>query len=381
MTIIKNKANISAEGIVYKSSVGAFSGLDGGFANNIMQSAGISVAPTFKKSNMFRSMSGIFTAQKGYGYIITSTSTVNLPTSPSTGDTIFIVCDTSSNVVVTAYSGQVISIQSVISNYQGTATSAARGNALTLVYNSSDTSWIAIDKVGVWTLNAFNTATIGASTYFCVDGADPLANGAPPATGTSVIPIDKCSIKTFSQPTTSRRPIYNSAVLNGLGALQSNSANNTSLSVSSGITLSTTTSIIILAQPSSTTNAYMFGGSGISNSPAIISNFAGLNYEFYDSADRYTISASATGFNLIEVYQTDASNVQAILNGVLVFTNIPTMAINSTNIVALFCSTPALNTLTGYIAEICIYRSILTNSQKINMRRYMAQKWGLAIPS
>lgn len=375
-----NKINLKAQGLAYRSSAGVFSGIDASTANFVLQSVGTLLAPTFVKPNIFLTTSGTFNASKGRGYIVTGASTITLPSAPATGDTVSIVCDTASAVVVTASPGQVISIQAVISNYAGTATSTAIGDSLTLVYNSGDTSWIAQKVVGSWTLNTFKPSSI-ANGLFWVDSADPLGTGTPPTTGTNVLPVDKMGLRTITQATTSRRPVYDSAVLNSLGCLKSDAANNTNLAVSGGVTFSSGTSFILLAQPSSAANAYLFGGNGGSNIPTILSNFGGLSYEWFNGADRYTISAGATGFNLIEIYQTDATDVTAFLNGVSAFSHVPTVSLSPRNVTSLYSSSGALNVCTCYTAEFFIYRAVLTAAQKINIRRYIAQKWGLAIPS
>ncbi len=381
MSVIKNKTNLSAQGLAYKSAAGAFSGLDGGTANNVLQSRGTLLAPALVKPNVFMPASGTFTATKSRGYILTAVSAITLPAAPSTGDTIAFVNDNATGVVITAAAGQVISIKNVISNYAGTATSITQGESLTLVYNASDTSWIASKVSGNWVLNTFKPNSITGG-YIWMDGADPLGNGIPPTTGTNVLPVDRMGVKTFSQATAGLRPIYDSAVLNSLGCLKSTNASNTFLSIAaSGVAYNTTTSFIMVTQPSSAINSYFFGGSAIGNAPAFLSNFAGVSYEFYDNSDRYVISAGATGFNLIEVYQTDATNTEAFLNGVSVFSNTPTVALNGARITGIFGSFPATNICTNYIAEFFIYRAILTAAQKTNIRRYIAQKWGLAIPS
>lgn len=380
MTVIKNKTNIGTQGLAYRSTAGAFSGIDGGAANNVLQSNGTALAPTLVKPNVFMLASGTFTATKSRGYILTAASTITLPAAPSTGDTIAFVCDTASNVVLTAASGQVISIQNVISNYAGTATSAASGNSLTLVYNSSDTSWIASKVSGTWTLNTFKPNSI-INGLIWVDGADPLGTGVPPTTGTNVLPVDKMGIKTLAQATAGLRPIYDSGVLNSLGCLKATNASNTFVAVSGGVGYVTNNSWIMVTQPSSAASAYLLGSNGTSNSPTILSNFGGLSYEWFNGANRYTISAGATGFNLIEIYQTDAVTTTAVLNGVTVYTNVPSVAMFGQNITGLFGASAGLNIGSFYLAELFMYRAPLTAAQKTNIRRYVAQKWGLAIPS
>lgn len=374
-----NDLNLNAQGIAYLSS-GAFSGVDGSTANFVLQSKGTNLAPSSVKPNMFLTTSGTFTAVKSRGYILTGASTITLPTSPVTGDTIHFALDTSSTVVITASSGQVISIQNVISNYAGTATCSTQGASLVLVYNGGDTSWIAYKTIGTWTLNTFLVSSVGNGLMW-LDGADPLGTGTPPTDGSNTLPVDKLAMKTLAQATSSKRPVYLSNTLNGRGVLAANAANNTFVAVSGGNTYSANTSIFMVMQPSTASSAYSFGGTGGNNSPSFISNFGGLSYEFYHVFDRYTFSAGATGFNLLELYQVDATSVVGYLNGVQVFSAVPTVVFNATQINALFCAADTLNNFTGDIAEFFLFRTVVSDSIKLNLRRYIAQKWGLAIAS
>jgi len=93
-----------------------------------------------------------FSAAANQGYFVTGTATAALPASPSQGDTIEFIVDTTNILTITANTGQVIRIGSAVSAAAGTAASNARGDSAVLVYRSSDTAWIAKSVIGTWTV-------------------------------------------------------------------------------------------------------------------------------------------------------------------------------------------------------------------------------------
>lgn len=93
-----------------------------------------------------------FAAAVNNGYFVTGTATATLPASPSQGDTIRFIVDAANVLTVTANTGQFIRVGSSVSASAGTAASNARGDALTIVYRSSDTTWLTMSSMGVWTV-------------------------------------------------------------------------------------------------------------------------------------------------------------------------------------------------------------------------------------
>jgi hypothetical protein len=94
-----------------------------------------------------------FSAVSNNGYFVTGTATATMPASPSQGDRITFILDTTNVLTVTANTGQVLRIGSTVSASAGTAASNARGDSVTFIYRSSDTAWIAMSVVGTWTVN------------------------------------------------------------------------------------------------------------------------------------------------------------------------------------------------------------------------------------
>lgn len=94
-----------------------------------------------------------FSPAVGNGYFITGNATATLPASPSQGNMIsFIVDAAATTVTVTANTGQVIRVGTAVSATAGTAANNARGDALTLIFRSSDSAWIAREVIGTWTV-------------------------------------------------------------------------------------------------------------------------------------------------------------------------------------------------------------------------------------
>lgn len=96
--------------------------------------------------------SGAFNAVKQNGYFITTTATATLPASPSEGDTISFIVDSTNLLTITANTGQTLRFSSAVSASAGTAVSTKQGDSATLVYKSTGTVWIAQNFVGNWTL-------------------------------------------------------------------------------------------------------------------------------------------------------------------------------------------------------------------------------------
>ena len=96
--------------------------------------------------------SGTVTAVVGNGYFITATSTSTLPASPSEGDTVKYIVDTTQFLTITGNTGQKIRFNSQLSGAAGTAVNTARGDSVELVYRATGTTWFALGFTGNWTI-------------------------------------------------------------------------------------------------------------------------------------------------------------------------------------------------------------------------------------
>lgn len=97
--------------------------------------------------------SGTFSAAVNNGYFLTAASTITLAATTTNGDSAMFICDTASNVIITANAGQRIRIGSSQSSVAGTATSAVIGNAINLRYRNADSTWFSQGgPEGTWSL-------------------------------------------------------------------------------------------------------------------------------------------------------------------------------------------------------------------------------------
>lgn len=88
-------------------------------------------------------VSGALSAAADTGYFVTGTCTATLPASPSQGDTIKFVVDTTNILTITANTGQVIRQGNNASSTAGTAVSSQRGDSMDLVYRAANATWWA----------------------------------------------------------------------------------------------------------------------------------------------------------------------------------------------------------------------------------------------
>jgi len=96
-----------------------------------------------------------FAAASENGYFVTATATATLPGSPSQGDMIAFAVDVDPGtglLTIQANTGQYIRIGKAISLAASTVINNFQGDSLVLIYRASDTTWIADDVLGTWTV-------------------------------------------------------------------------------------------------------------------------------------------------------------------------------------------------------------------------------------
>ena len=129
---------------------------------NILGTAGVSVTtnPSTNTATISISSSGITfndvatstLATVDTGYFATAALTLTLPASPTQGQFIIAIVDTTGSVVLQANTGQFIRSGSGISSSGGSATNNARGDALTLYFRAANSTWISTATEGTWDL-------------------------------------------------------------------------------------------------------------------------------------------------------------------------------------------------------------------------------------
>lgn len=88
--------------------------------------------------------SGAFNAVASNGYFITNTSTSTLPASPSEGDYIAYIVDTTNILTIQANTGQTIRIGTTLSTTAGTCANTARGDSIELIYRATGAVWCSL---------------------------------------------------------------------------------------------------------------------------------------------------------------------------------------------------------------------------------------------
>lgn len=126
--------------------------------------------------------------------------------------------------------------------------------------------------------------------------------------------------KHYGMNTVAKQPTYKTNILNGRPVVRF-AAGDALGADPSARTHSVANTMILVCTPSSTTNSYIFGGSGGAGTPAFISGFASKSFEYFNgSGERATFAASTSGFHILTVTRTDSSgNVVGYLDGAQVF--------------------------------------------------------------
>lgn len=100
----------------------------------------------------FSQVSSTSTSVLNSGEIVTAAVTRTLPATAGLidGDTVIFTATTAGNLVVTANTGQTITIGNAVSSSGGTATSSVAGSALTLRFDATAVTWRSIATQGNW---------------------------------------------------------------------------------------------------------------------------------------------------------------------------------------------------------------------------------------
>lgn len=93
-----------------------------------------------------------FNAAASNGYFVTASLTATLPASPTNGQAIEFYVDASATLTIQANTGQTIRVSTSVSASAGTAANTNAGDAMQLVYRSTNTQWCADSFVGSWSV-------------------------------------------------------------------------------------------------------------------------------------------------------------------------------------------------------------------------------------
>lgn len=150
ITVNAPELSISTNSGTATSAAHAISVLGGGTVTT--SGSGSTVTVTGSNSLPFIDQGTSITVASQTGYFVTAAATLTLPSSPTQGNIISIVVDTTGTVTVQANAGQKIRMGAVLSATAGKAVNLLRGDCLTLVYRSSGATWFVNASMGNWTV-------------------------------------------------------------------------------------------------------------------------------------------------------------------------------------------------------------------------------------
>lgn len=128
-----------------------------GTSGQVLTSNGASANPSYQTlpftQTPWTDEATSFAVVVGNGYFVTANATATLPASPAQGNICSFAVDNATAILtITANTGQLIRLGTTVSAAAGTCVSNKDGDSITLVYRASDTSWIATQSVGTWTI-------------------------------------------------------------------------------------------------------------------------------------------------------------------------------------------------------------------------------------
>lgn len=144
-----------------------------------------------------------------------------------------------------------------------------------------------------------------------------------------------------------------------------------------------TNTLIVVCTPSSTANSYIFGGGHGGGTPAFISGFSSLAFEYYNgSGERATFAASTSGFHILTLTRSNSGTADGYFDGVSAFS----IAIDGGNNwngsevseIGANGAGGGDDFYNGDIAEILHWPSVLSGGNLTLIHNYLKSKYGIA---
>ena len=130
----------------------------------------------------------------------------------------------------------------------------------------------------------------------------------------------------------------------------------TTISTATPVTSTDSTSVYFIGTKSISTNTYVFGGTASASAPAVISEYGGVDFEWFcGGTERYTLSASGGSTTNLSSFgvtrSTGTNNLKGYFGGSNVFTQTATSNLSSANYQTLGGSSPTQDFFQGRVSE------------------------------
>ncbi|MDH5681012.1 MAG: hypothetical protein OEZ36_05475 [Spirochaetota bacterium] len=173
-------------------------------------------------------------------------------------------------------------------------------------------------------------------------------------------------------------PGYITNLLNGKPVIR---FDGTATLLNISLVLSNTISIFLVATPSTVADTYLFGSNGVASSPAIVSNYSGLAFEWFHSngtiVDRASFNSASSGFSILSLKE-DLSSDTIYSNSSLssiIPANVPIT--ETLNVIG--AGSPGVNHCDSDIAEIIVYTRALSDNERQGVELYLSNKYTITL--
>lgn len=224
-----------------------------------------------------------------------------------------------------------------------------------------------------------------------LDGSDPAATGVLPSNGASVSSwVDKSTRgNNYSQGTGANQPVFNTNQINGKGALTFTAAKYLTGGTTGFPTGSGGRTMFVIYNTSSIATAqnfYIYGTVAADQyfGPLTIASTLWIDIDTHNTKSTTTTLANSTNYILEVNYpgtgliSTSAMWVNGVSQTVVPNSDGTPNTVLNNGWVATNAAGPGTFGVIGQLAEIIVYNTSLSATAQGNVRRYLANKWGIS---
>lgn len=183
-----------------------------------------------------------------------------------------------------------------------------------------------------------------------------------------------------TQSGASNRPIRKTSVQGGKDVVRFDGSSDflsVSVALGSGVTF------FVVATPSTALDSYLWGTNGNANSPTVLTNYTNSGvrraWEWYSTTDRVIMATTQPGFSVLAITHVDSGPMFGYINGSQVTTIAsPGYTTSGLNVASIASAQNAIGAFGGDIAELLIYDSALSSTDRQSVEAYLTAKWGIS---